>query len=130
MNYKDTVRYWLTSAKDDYKASCSLFDKGNYMPSLFFAHLYIEKVMKALYVYRHRQQAPFGHNVALLAEKSGITFDEDLWDFLYTITEFNIKTRYPDHKFKIKKRCNKRYTEKILDKTRKTALWLRRQIKL
>ncbi len=43
MTKEDRIKYWLESAKDDWKVAKHLFEKGDYPYSLFFGHLTIEK---------------------------------------------------------------------------------------
>jgi HEPN domain-containing protein len=47
---KETVKYWLDSAGDDWRVAKHLFEKGDYSYSLFFGHLTIEKMLKAVYL--------------------------------------------------------------------------------
>ncbi len=50
MDKKSGVRYWLESSEDDWKVANHLFEKEDYSYSLFFGHLTIEKILKAIYV--------------------------------------------------------------------------------
>jgi HEPN domain-containing protein len=45
-----TISYWLESAEYDLKTADSLFITEKYPYSLFFGHLAIEKLLKALVV--------------------------------------------------------------------------------
>jgi HEPN domain-containing protein len=47
MDVEKAVQYWLTTATDDLIAAEHLFQSGDYTHALFFAHLYLEKVLKA-----------------------------------------------------------------------------------
>jgi HEPN domain-containing protein len=42
------IDFWLIQADDDWTAVDTLFKGRNYLQSLFFAHLVIEKICKAL----------------------------------------------------------------------------------
>ena len=42
------LNYWKSSAEDDLEAADVLFDGGKYLQALFFSHLVIEKMLKAL----------------------------------------------------------------------------------
>lgn len=50
MNKQDYIQYWQKGAKSDWEASKTLFEKGHYLQSLFFAHLVLEKLLKAHWV--------------------------------------------------------------------------------
>ena len=63
---------------------------------LFFAHLALEKALKA-HVCRHTQNlAPRMHNLVRLAELAGFRLDEKQLDVLAEMNAFNIEGRYPE----------------------------------
>ena len=63
---------------------------------LFFLHLTLEKILKA-HVCRHTKDiAPRIHNLARLAELTGIDFEEKRIDFLSEMNPCNIEGRYPE----------------------------------
>ena len=47
---EEHIDFWLTQADDDWTAVDTLFKGRNYLQSLFFAHLVIEKICKALWI--------------------------------------------------------------------------------
>jgi len=49
------TQYWLKSAEDDWQVSRHLFEKGDYSYSLFFGHLTIEKILRAIYANRFKE---------------------------------------------------------------------------
>jgi len=55
--------YWLESAKEDWKVARHLFEKGDYSYALFFGHLTIEKILKAIYAGRTGETPPFTHRL-------------------------------------------------------------------
>ncbi len=71
---------------------------GHYAYALFFCHLALEKMLKAVYVARHKKHAPFTHKLVFLAEESGLPLTEEMKHTLDTITGFNMSTRYADWK--------------------------------
>ena len=116
MNTKDSISYWLESAKDDWKVAKHLFEKRDYSYSLFLGHLTIEKILKAIYVDRLRDAPPFTHRLMHLAEKAAIELTDKQIELLETITDFNLEARYPDEKFSFKKKCTKSFTENYFKK--------------
>lgn len=63
---------------------------------LFFAHLALEKVIKA-HVWRVRKEMPPRfHNLIRLAEIAELTLDDQKRKILAEINEFNIEGRYSD----------------------------------
>jgi HEPN domain-containing protein len=48
MTKNDHIEYWLKTSEDDWITVKSFFQSGRYIHCLFFAHLSIEKICKAL----------------------------------------------------------------------------------
>jgi HEPN domain-containing protein len=128
LDKKQTIQYWLESAEDDWKVSNHLFEKGDYPYSLFFGHLTIEKILKAIYVDRLNESPPYTHRLVYLAEKISLNPTVEQLELLETITDFNMEARYPDEKFSFKKRCTKDFTEKHLRDIQVIREWLLKQI--
>ena len=126
---KAKVKYWLDSAEDDWKVAKHLFEKDDYSYSLFFGHLVIEKILKAVYVDRLEDNPPFTHRLVYLAEKASLELTEDKLRILETVTDFNLEARYPDEKFSFKRKCTKKFTQKYLNEIEVTKKWLVKQIK-
>ena len=121
---KNTVKYWETTSKRDYDTMLGLFKIKRYPESLFFAHIILEKSLKALVVKQTKEQAPYIHDLTKLAELAKIVFDEETLDILDTINDFNIRARYPEHKLKLYKLCTSRYTEDKLNEVKKIFKFL------
>ena len=49
-NVKKIVEYWRKTAEYDYKTMVFLFKGKEYSNSLFFGHIVLEKILKALVV--------------------------------------------------------------------------------
>ena len=128
MKINEMINHWLEGAKDDLKTAKSLFASKRYHHCLFFCHLFIEKIIKALVVKKTKQQAPYGHNLVRLAELSGIEFSEEQLDLLAEITSFNIEARYNDYKRRFSKKATKKYAERYFKKAKDIYLWLKRKL--
>ncbi len=112
MTREHRIKYWFKSAKDDWKVAEDLFEKGDYPYSLFFGHLTIEKILKAICVDKLNENPPYTHRLVHLAEKISIDLTEEQLELLETITDFNMEARYPDEKFSFKKRCTRDFSKK------------------
>jgi HEPN domain-containing protein len=126
---KAKVKYWLDSAEDDWRVAKHLFEKDDYSYCLFFGHLAIEKILKAVYVDRLKDNPPFTHRLVYLAEKASLELTEDKLRILETVTDFNLEARYPDEKFSFKRKCTKKFTQKYLNEIEVMKKWLVKQIK-
>jgi HEPN domain-containing protein len=127
MNIKEIIDYWLKSAEEDLKTAESLLKSKRYHHCLFFCHLFIEKIIKALVVKKTKRQAPYGHNLLRLSELSGIKFSQKQLDLLDEITSFNIEARYNDFKFKFYKKATLDYTRFYFRRAKEIYLWLKQK---
>ena len=124
MNIHVLKEFWVKSAAEDLKTAQSLFVSKRYHHCLFFCHLFIEKILKALVVKKTKKPSPYDHNLLRLAELSGIAFAQDQLDALTEIKTFNIGGRYDDYKFSFYKKATRVYAEKYLTKSLQLYLWL------
>lgn len=90
------VAYWRDSAREDWDVAQDLIGRGRVRHALFFAHLALEKVLKA-HVCRHTNDlAPRMHNLVRLVEIAGIRPSQAYMDVLAEMNAFNLEGRYPD----------------------------------
>lgn len=130
MTIKEIENYWVESSADDLDTSDVLFQKKKYVQSLFFLHLSVEKLLKALYVNKNNTEAPFGHNLQNLAQKiPGIPSNKEKFETLAKITTFNIAARYDDYKRSFYKICTKEFTENYLKIGKEIIRWLKSHLK-
>jgi len=129
MNIKNVTQYWLIAAEDDWKVATHLFEKGDYTYALFFGHLYLEKLLKALTVQNTKTSAPISHNLLYLSEKASLLLSLEQKTIMDRVTGYNLATRYPDQQFRFKKTCTKDFCLRELDYIEEVAQWLKKQIK-
>lgn len=128
MSYLKIIEYWENESVKDFEVAKGLCALKHYSYCLFFCHLVLEKMLKAFFVAKHREQAPHIHDLVILARKSGIMITTEQKDSLETITMFNIQGRYPDYKSKFyKKYNNKKSAEKYLTLTGELLAWLKKE---
>ena len=115
MRKNEHIKYWLTTALRDWDVTCDLVKSKRYMYALFFAHLVIEKLLKAHWVKENKDDIPPRlHNLSALYDKLKFELPTDLKDELTIITSWNIEARYQDYKDRFYKICTQDYTEKKL----------------
>lgn len=120
-----TIDYWLEEAEEALKVADHLFEKKDFSYSLFFGHLVVEKIIKAIYVKKRNEHAPQIHNLLRLAEQAGITMSAEQKEALIIITAFNLESRYPDEKRSFRVKCTEQYTKVELENIRKIIKWLK-----
>ena len=119
------VQYWLTEAAEALQVADHLVEKGDYSYALFFGHLAVEKMLKALYAQRLREHAPPIHNLLRLARAAGVEPDESQTETLITITAFNIEARYPDLSRAFRDKCTPEFTGRQMATIKEMFAWLR-----
>ena len=127
MDIKAVESFWITEAKEALQVAEHLMEKGDYSYALFFGHLAIEKLLKAMYVVKKKDHAPPIHNLLRLAKLSGIKVPTDKIDVLIEISAFNIEARYPDFKRIFRKKCNDEYAGKQITLIKEIFLWLQKE---
>jgi HEPN domain-containing protein len=63
---------------------------------LFFLHLAMEKLLKALVCKATQKPAPYIHSLPLLAGRAAARLDASQMNFLAGFDRFNLAARYPD----------------------------------
>ena len=128
LDIKSIKSYWVTEAEEALTVADHLFEKGDYSYALFFGHLAIEKLLKALYIERQKEHAPPIHNLLRLAKLAELPLDESKINALILISSFNIEARYPDIKRSFRKKCTKAYTFEQIQNIKGTFKWLKKMI--
>ncbi len=129
MDIEKVIQYWLTTAEDDWKVACDLFEKARYTYSLFFGHLYLEKLLKALIIQNTETPTPISHNLLYLSQKGLLSPSPNQERILDRVTGYNLVARYPDWQFKFKSTCTQEFCSKELSCIKEVAQWLKKQIK-
>lgn len=77
INVDKQVIYWHDGAVEDWQVAQTLIDNHKIRHGLFFAHLTLEKLLKAHVCRWTRDLAPRTHNLSRLAELSNLPFQSD-----------------------------------------------------
>ena len=90
------INYWREEAIEDWDVARDLVEKNRSRHGLFFAHLSLEKVLKAHVCRVTADIAPRIHNLVRLAEIAKLNLQPTQLDVLAEMNAFNIEGRYPD----------------------------------
>ncbi|MGX9365334.1 HEPN domain-containing protein [Desulfoplanes sp. PS50] len=127
-NIDKLIRFWISEAVEALKVADHLVEKGDFSYALFFGHLALEKMLKALCVKEQRGHAPPIHNLIRLAKIAGIKLDKQAENDFVTITAFNIESRYPDFKNSFRKKCTLQFTTQQMETIKRYFKWLKSQL--
>ncbi len=123
-----TVKYWIDTAAYDLETGKTLLEAKRFPYALFFGHLALEKVLKALVVKTTRDHAPYTHALILLAKKAKIEIPESIIDQLAEYMEFHIESRYPGEKKDFYNKCTERFAFKKFEEIEDVYKWLIRKL--
>ena len=100
LDIKKLKAFWITEAEEALRVAEHLVEKEAFSYALFFGHLALEKMLKAVCVNKLKSHAPPVHKLAGIA---GLKLDDRTENGLIMITGFNIESRYPDFKRSFRK---------------------------
>jgi HEPN domain-containing protein len=90
------VAYWREGSEGNWTAAGLLIDKGPIREGLFFAHLTLEKPLKAFVCRVIGDFAPKIHNLVRLATLARLDLNDGQMTLLARMNEFQLEGRYPD----------------------------------
>lgn len=90
------VAWWQESAKDALGAARDLLEKGRRRYALFFAHLALEKALKACVCRRSQKTPPRTHNLLQLAGLAQLALSPEQREELGLMNMFCLEGRYPE----------------------------------
>jgi HEPN domain-containing protein len=122
---EEHIKFWIDQADDDWKAVYTLFNGKNYLQSLFFAHLVIEKLCKSLWIKHNIDNVPPRiHNLIYLLTATPIVLSQEQSEFLLTLNRFQLEGRYPEYMTKMHNICNEQFTLSMINSVNDFRLWL------
>ncbi len=96
MTIAEQVVYWKNLAASDLEVARGFLQRGRDLHyGLFFGHMSIEKLLKALLVAVKQETPPRIHDLIILAKRAGLPEDETLKEKWRTFNTFNLEARYP-----------------------------------
>ena len=123
---QDYIAYWVDTAANDWKAVKQLLAGKSYIQALFWAHLVLEKLLKAHWVKDNTgNHPPKIHNLLILISKTALSLDEKDMFVLGRMNDFQLEGRYPEYITNIYKLYKLKETTLILneaDRIRKCLL--------
>jgi len=96
MDIEKQIAYWRNGAKEDWDVAQELVQNGRTRHGLFFAHLALEKMLKALVCRQTSDLPPRIHNLVRLAELAALPLSQRQLDILAEMNASHIEGRYGD----------------------------------
>ncbi len=120
------VAYWLALSEYDLETSKAMLTSKRYLYVGFMCHQSIEKLLKAYWQQVFSAIPPRIHNLALLAQKTGLLKEmpDILTDVMDELEPLNIQTRYPEYRDWINKRFDGEYANQLIQNTEGLHKWI------
>ncbi len=124
MGMAEQTGEWFKQADYDLGTAEAMFRSRRYIYSVFMCHLCLEKAMKGLLV-KQGEIPPKSHDLVFLLERIGVDIPEHHAEFLETLNEVSVPTRYPDELDSLLAQYPRKRTAEILGRCREVYEWLR-----
>jgi len=125
VDIQQQILYWKSGAQEDIVVAAELVSGGRYRHGLFFAHLALEKILKAHICRKTGSLAPRIHNLVRLCEIAELRPPQMQLDHLADMNEFNLEGRYPIQYIDT---TSGQEAQNYLAKTNEVFEWLVRQL--
>jgi len=97
INIVKQIEYWCTTAENDIETASILVASGKYVEGMFFCHLCIEKIIKALVVKQIENIPPKIHDLFYLVDIAKIELTEEQSVLMQILMKYQLEGRYPEY---------------------------------
>lgn len=97
INIAKQIEYWNDSSISNLETAEILVASGKYIEGMFFCHLCIEKILKAMVVKQTGNIPSRTHDLFHLADISKIVITEDQSGFMQILMKYQLEGRYPEY---------------------------------
>ena len=129
MTKEQHIKYWDNQVDEDFDCAYVLYKANHFAQSLFWAHLSLEKLCKAIWIKENEgNTVPFIHNLLRIITLTRLEFSEEELSFFSEMNTFQIKGRYPEYAENLDETITKEVCEEYLEKTKQMILCLRKKM--
>jgi HEPN domain-containing protein len=125
LNVPKLIEYWVKSSADDLETSEILLEKKKYVHGLFFCHLAIEKIIKAVIVKTTKEIPPRSHDLFYLSQKAEIQLPDDKQQIYQILMKYQLEGRYPES---FPKNPDTELVHEYFEKTKALFEWLKTKL--
>ena len=115
---------WLRQADYDMESADAMFSTGRYIYTVFMCHLAVEKGLKGLNQKQMKVLPPKSHSLVYFVEKLRLYMPSALSDFVETLNNLSVPTRYPEDLQKALSEFTKTKTDDALKKGKDVLKWI------
>ena len=129
MTREEHISLLVTQAQDDFGAANALAASGYFAHALFWSHLVMEKLCKALWMKKRNSiNYPYIHNLIKLLDGASANLSEEQMIYYADMNQFQVMGRYTDTLQAIEKTVTKEICDLYFSKTKTEMTWLINQL--
>jgi HEPN domain-containing protein len=129
MTKQDHIAHWLNTATEDEITMNLLYKDGRYTHCLFFGHLYIEKIYKAIWIKNNKGNTPpYIHNLIRILQGIEVGLSDEQYLFMEILNKYQLSGRYADYTNDLKKRTSKELTMLYINRINELDTCLRKNL--
>ena len=125
INIEKQIEYWKSGAVSDLETAEILIQNKKFVQGLFFCHLCIEKITKAILVKETSQIPPKSHDIFYLANKAQIDLPDEKQKIVQILMKYQLEGRYPEY---YPKPPSLELTMNYLKETQNLLKWLKMKL--
>jgi len=122
------IKEWVKMSQYDLKTAGAMLETGRYLYVTFMCQQSVEKILKAVYIYKKNELPPRTHNLAYLADVLEIALLDTEKRLLYQLNQFYLESRYPNERIQLAKAVSKRKGQMYLNQTQKVWKCLKQNL--
>ncbi|MGH7493099.1 MAG: HEPN domain-containing protein [bacterium] len=130
MKWPPAVKIWMERAEYDFETARAMYKTGRYLYVVFMCQQAVEKTLKAILAFQHKEIKPI-HHLPKLAELAGLLheFREETLTLVENLSGYYLNARYKETIEALVKAIDKKEAREYLSKTESLILWLTQKMK-
>lgn len=125
MDIQKQIAYWRDGSVSNLESAEVLFAKGKRWEGLFFCHLALEKILKALIVKKTLSYPPRIHHLLRLKDLAALHLERGALETLAEMNDFAFEGRYPLPSQSLPSETE---GQRLLRQTQETHQWLMKKL--
>lgn len=124
------MKYWLDLSEYDMETAIAMYETRRYLYVGFMCHQVVEKLLKAYYIKKFNDTAPYTHSLTHLIRISDLENDlpENHENLLNQLEPLNIEARYPSYKEKLLVDLTESKCRDLIAGTKLFITWIKKQL--
>lgn len=125
VNINKHIEFWKSGSIEALDYAKETLKAGRYAFAMFFAHLALEKIIKAHVTKTTEDIPPRSHNLNRLLKITGIEIDVKDYDFLEVMSGYSEMGRYPEFP---KSTLSKQKADHYMKESERVFEWLKNRL--